>query len=231
MARTSRLLILVATDLVHRTVVDAVRALTESSPRHESYGHYPVAWLGQVHGVDVLVAHGPVQLIARIRPDHVVFTGTCFGSMHTAHAVGDVLVPTQLRVIDQRVAVPQPSTGLLQACRSASDGWRPGRVHFGPLVSADSRIDPVTFRARLIVEHPDAVGGELEPAGFSATAVPATTEWITVKAICGWGTGPHDVWRRRAAAVAAQFLIHLLRNRALAQSDPSPQVRTEEARW
>lgn len=229
MARTGKLLVLVATDLVHRTVVDAVQALTGSSPEYAGYGHHPVAWFGQVHGVDVRVACGPVQLIARLQPDHVVFTGTCFGSTHTAGAVGDVLVPTQLRVIDQRTALPQPNTVLLQACRSASDGWRPGRVHFGPMVSADAQTDPVTFRARLIVEHPDAVGGELEPAGFSATAVPATAEWITVKAICGWGTGAHDAWRHRAAAVAAQFLIHLLSTKALEQPDSGPHVRTKEA--
>ncbi|MEV0129409.1 hypothetical protein AB0H83_13260 [Dactylosporangium sp. NPDC050688] len=245
----NRLLVMVVNDVERNAVLDAVHAANRRRPLREYYDGYPVLNLGEVSQVQVLLAQteqgvvgaasaGPVpgRLIRALRPDYVIMVGVCYGLRQDKQSIGDILVPTQLRLVahirvhddeqgrtveTQRSPNPEPTPDLLAACRLGTFDWRGAPVRFGPMISDSKLVDSPTLVRWLNDTHPDAIGGEMEAAGLYANATPAGTRWIVIKAICDWGMNKSSEWQPVAARNAADFLVHLAATRALDVPQPN----------
>ncbi|GAA3300496.1 hypothetical protein Dvina_04220 [Dactylosporangium vinaceum] len=224
---TNRLLVLATSQPEHRAVADAIGVTRNGDCRH------PALRLGRVADVDVLLsgdgsgfADRPALvsgLLRAARPDTVVLTGPCFGPIGPEQRTGDVLVPTELRLLRPRWTdgwrAPNrrvmPSATLLSACRAAVDDWQGTQVHFGPAVSGSMDSDSLTFRACLISEHPDALAGEPNDGQIVAAAARALPRWLVMRSVCDWGTDGTGRSRAHAAANVAGFLVHVVRSGGL----------------
>lgn len=82
---------------------------------------------------------------------------------------------------------------------------------FGPLLSGEKLVDDLEFKNQLFARHPNAVGGEMEGAGFYAAAQRKRVPCILLKSICDWGDGQkHKKHQPLAAAAAASLLFRVL---------------------
>ncbi|GAA3300433.1 hypothetical protein Dvina_04325 [Dactylosporangium vinaceum] len=238
----NRLLVMVVNDAERNAVLDAVYAVKKKRPLREYYDGYPVLNLGEVSQVQILFAQteqgvvsaasaGPVpgRLIRALQPDYVIMVGVCFGLQPDEQSIGDILVPTQLRLIaqrrvhddaeghmieTQRSPNPEPTPDLLAACRLATFDWHGAPVHFGPMISDSTLVDSPMLVQWLKATHPEAIGGEMEAAGLYANATPVGTRWIVIKAICDWGMNKDSAAQPLAARNAAGFLVHLAATQA-----------------
>ena len=170
------------------------------------------------------------ELVKALRPDYVVMVGIAYGLRQDQQELGDVLVSTQVRVADLvKVAIiggevrelrrgdhVMPSPLLLDRCRSATIGWDGATVHFGPLLAKNTLVNDRATRERIKAGDPDAVGGEMEGAGLYSAAARDQVRWIIVKGISDWGSDKDAGKRKRAAATAAAFVMHVLRCGGLA---------------
>jgi nucleoside phosphorylase len=65
--------------------------------------------------------------------------------------------------------------------------------------------------ALLREDFPDAIAGEMEGAGVhEASTLDTRPDWIMVKGISDWGYHKSDRDQRRAAANAADYLVHVV---------------------
>ena len=73
----------------------------------------------------------------------------------------------------------------------------------GPILPGEKLVDDAAFKAALLHDHPQAIGGHMEGVGLAAAAVRNGVPWILVKAICDWGDGKKDAKHQPLAAAAA----------------------------
>ncbi|WP_162795181.1 hypothetical protein [Nonomuraea lactucae] len=243
MLSRSTVLLLVATPVEWTAVIEAVGAHTNTEPVRDNRPFHTVLELGTVGGARVLLARtrpgatdpGAATLTARelieqFEPDYLILTGICYGLREGEQRLGDVLVCTQLRVMDHRKVIEHedgepvelmrgdrvaPSVTLLDRFLTARLDSGPPRVHAGPMLSGSTLLNSRTMRARMIAAEPDAIGGEMEGLGVYAAAAKSGVDWIVVKAICDWGMGKNDRAQKRAARNAADLVLDVLRNGAL----------------
>jgi nucleoside phosphorylase len=229
-----RALILVATEVER----DAFINKFSPTELHRSFAvQHTLFHLGVVGGVEVLLAQSEqgteapaamtltaIDLIDHASPRYLVLAGICFGLKESRQSLGDVLVSTQLRMFDPKKiidrsetehAIPRgdkvsPSVLLLDRFRSASADWRGSRVHFGPILSANTLVNSGILRRRLTEAEPDAIGGEMEGAGAYAAGAKRKVDWIVAKAVSDWGYGKTDDVQRAAADNVASYIFHVL---------------------
>lgn len=165
------------------------------------------------------------QALRAWAPRAAVMMGIAFGLKPDKQQLGDVLVSEKLSSYEsQRVgtAVVQRGTKcqagktLLSRFRMAT-GWvfsRPdkstAKKMVGELISGEKLVDNKDFRDKLAQSFPDAIGGEMEGAGFQAAADDRRVEWIVVKAICDWGMKKEGSHQPMAAAAAGSLVKHVL---------------------
>ncbi|MEV0165866.1 phosphorylase family protein [Nonomuraea fuscirosea] len=240
---TTTVLIMVATTEERQAVITAVTGVTQAKPVRRHLGPHTAFELGVVSRARVLVAQtqagtvapggagfGAQELIERLNPDYLLLTGICYGLREKEQQLGDVLVCTQLRVMDHKKIVEYepgqpveimrgdrvaPSVTLLDRCLHARLEQDEPKVHFGPLLSGNVLLNSPMIRARLKAAEPDGIGGEMEGLGVYGAAARKKVEWIVVKAICDWGMGKTDDWHEAAARNAAEFVVDVLRNQGL----------------
>lgn len=240
----SKLLILVVTPAEREAVIDAVRAVTGTPFSRQFLSQNTIHMLGQISETEILLGQseqGTVapsaatlttsRLIHEITPDYVIMVGIGF-SLRDEHELGDVMVSTEIRVMDHKkvidsaaidgavAAIPRghrvpPSTLLLDRCRSAHIDWPGQAVHFGPLLSSNVLVNSEALRQNLIDTEPDAIGGEMEGAGVFAAADREKIDWIVIKAVSDRGMQKTDAAHDLAARNAAQFVVHMVRTGAL----------------
>jgi nucleoside phosphorylase len=94
------------------------------------------------------------------------------------------------------------------SCSGSAGITASARTSAGKLVNHESTVQ------RLRAEHPDAIGAEMEGAGFYAAARAGRVESVLIKAICDWG---HDrdpatleEAKRTASRNSAEFVLHLV---------------------
>ncbi|XVQ82299.1 hypothetical protein ACQP2K_25955 [Microbispora siamensis] len=231
-------LLLVATPTERNAVVKAVTTHNGAAPRRRHLAYHTVFDLGVVSNARVMLAQtrpgslepGAATLTAQslteqLDPHYLILTGICYGLHETKQRLGDVLVCTQLRVMDHKKIVEHregepmeilrgdrvsPSVTLLDRCQTARLEPVAPAVHFGPLLSANTLLDSPTTRASLAAAEPDAIGGEMEGLGVYAAAAKGRAEWIVVKAICDWGMDKDDAAQAFAARNAAEFVLDVL---------------------
>jgi nucleoside phosphorylase len=178
------------------------------------------------------VAGATLSVEALIRywgPDAVVLVGIAFGAYPAKHLPGDVLVSEHLIPYERqkvagkavfRSARPSASAALLNRFRNAID-WsflrpdgEPCRMHIGALLSGEKVVNDPRFKAELLREFPEAVGGEMEGTGLWSAADREKTHWIVVKGVCDWADGKkNDGYQEMAAASAVSLCACVLNDR------------------
>lgn len=164
-------------------------------------------------------------------PRAVIMVGIAFGAAPEKQRIADVLVADQvINYEPERVGnrheyrgIPIPShPGLINRFNNCFD-WiflRPDNVrcrHFvGPILSGEKLIDDLNFKTRLLQQFPQAIGGEMEGVGVSASALYNNTPWILVKAVCDWADGAKHKRHQPLAAAAATSLVYQVLNRSTA---------------
>ncbi|MEV4254228.1 hypothetical protein AB0J52_13820 [Spirillospora sp. NPDC049652] len=241
----TRVLILVTTDTEREAVLTAAQEANNSQeiePQHLKQS--TVFPLGKLRNTVVTLAQFPVQgsrglssasditrtLIDELDPDFVLLTGICFGLKE--QEIGSILVATQVRLQDHkritdspnvasetvelgRGSRPDPSPLLLSRATAATHGWTGKRVFRGPMISLNAVVDSVLYRDRLIKEHPDALGGEMECAAVYEAAASARRDWLMIKAVSDHAAHKRDSAQELAAREAARFVVHVLRQGGL----------------
>ncbi|WP_127500685.1 hypothetical protein [Actinoplanes solisilvae] len=238
-AGLTTVLILVAADVERRAFLAAARqTLGTQQITREFLPYHTVFHLGISGNARILMAQAEqgtespgamtltaVDLIDQVKPDYLVLTGICFGLKEDRQSIGDVLVASQIRVMDVKKAEDDAdgdmteilrgdkvsaSVTLLDRCRAAAADWTAARVHAGLVLCANSLVNSPTLRARMKALEPDAVGGEMEGAGTYAAGAKRKVDWILVKAIADWGMRKTDDHQELAAANAAAFVLHVV---------------------
>ena len=162
------------------------------------------------------------EAIEHWRPRAVILVGIAFGTKPEKEKLGDVLVSKSVFSYEpQRVGAKETiSRGveyrstptLFNRFRELHRGWSAdgAKVLLGTLLSGEKLVDNEALRAQLLLQRPEAIGGEMEGAGLCAAAERTRTEWIVVKAICDWGTGKADGFHQLAAHHAISLVEHVL---------------------
>jgi nucleoside phosphorylase len=171
------------------------RAILKGFVEHETYylGRFGVCLAAvtkcRMGSLDPGAATLATQHAQRVwRPKAVVMVGIAMGKNPAKQKIADVLVASQVisyepqRVSEQQVVPRGPltpaSTTLLNRFENAPhwsfcrpDGSKCER-HVGPLLSGEKLVDDPAFKAELFDRYPQAIGGEMEGVGPTATACP-----------------------------------------------------------
>ena len=179
------------------------------------------------------------EAIRQINPHYALIVGMCYGLRPHEQQIGDILVSEKIADLDpgklvdpgagapdrRTVEIPRgtvvdPSTMLVTAIRAARRQWArtvPGvRVRVGPMLAWGKLVNSKATVRRLRAEHPDAIGAEMEGAGFYAAARAGRVECVLVKAICDWGyerDSDQEVLedaKETACRNSAAFVLHLV---------------------
>ncbi len=172
----------------------------------------------------------------------IVLVGIAFGADPQKQDIGDVLVASKVACYEparvgnkspiRRGPIVEPSLSLLDRFKNA-DGWtfarpdeRQCEIRPGLVCSGEKLIDNARFKAQMLSDYPEAVGGEMEAAGLYAAADPEHVEWIVVKAICDWADGKKNKLHQPLAAAAAASLV----KHVLASKDALAGISANEGR-
>jgi nucleoside phosphorylase len=163
------------------------------------------------------------EAIRTWQPRAIIMPGIAFGKSPAKQKMADVLVASQIVPYEKqrlgqhtnfRDPIPPSNAALQNRFENALD-WRferpdgePCALLIGPILSGDKLVDDPEFKAFLISNFPEAIGGEMEGAGLAAAAGRSSVPWILVKAICDWGDGKKHGKHQPLAAAAAVSLVH-----------------------
>jgi nucleoside phosphorylase len=229
-----RALIVVAKQLERDAVIEAVRGVNGTPLRVDHSTNDTVYFLGEVGGVEVMLAESGGQgamdpsgmLFTALgasgfyRPRYLILCGVCYGLDDERQQLGDVLVSQRVididhkallgkRVVIRGVNVP-PGRVLLNRLKATTLEPLPYGVHFGPMVSSSTLLNSDEARAQLKYDVPHALGGEMEAASAYAAAAAWGIEWIVVKGIADWGRQKTYREQPTAARNAADFVVQTL---------------------
>ncbi len=173
--------------------------------------------------------------IRALNPGAVIAVGIAFGINEAKQAIGDILVSRQLGLYELRregkkIALrgdkPHASTRLINFFEGmAQTSWTVAPVREGVLLTGEKLVDDLDYRSQLIRFEPEAIGGEMEGAGLYVACQDHKVDWIVIKAICDWADGKKSRNKARrqkkAAKLAAQFVLHALQQAPLKRHPPS----------
>lgn len=194
-----------------------------------SLGEASVALVMSRMGPGMRDGSGPTvaEAIDHCRPRAVIAVGISWGMKTTKLKIGDVLVSSRVIPFDSmrresgggksRAAQPEAGGVLLNRFRNetAPRFTRPDgyvcKVYDGPLLSGQSLVDDLEFKAELHQRFHDAIGGEMEGEGVYGSTAKHKGEWIIVKAVCDWGDGKkNDDYQTLAAASAVSLVVQIV---------------------
>lgn len=164
-------------------------------------------------------------------PNFAFMVGIAFGKDSSKQHVGQVLIANSVIPYEsQRLGSTTISRGtplssdhvLLNRFEHSYD-WKfvlPNgddcRKEVGPLLSGEKLVDNLEYKNSLFSRHPNAIGGEMEGAGFYAAAQRKRIPCILLKSICDWADGQkHKKYQPLAAATASSLLYHILSKKDL----------------
>lgn len=185
---------------------------------------------GSGGGAGALAVTG--SAVRQIDPHYALIVGICYGLRPGEQVFGDILVSERIRDLDHgklvevdgrieerlRGETVMPSAMLLKAVRAAARTWQRKSsvpVHVGLMLAWNKLINATPVVAELRERHPDAIGGDMEGAGFHAAARLGGVECLLIKGICDFAEGKTDEAQPRAARNAAEFVLHLVVDGAL----------------
>lgn len=170
--------------------------------------------------------------IRHLAPHYALIVGICYGLRQDRQRLGDILISEKITDLDHAKLVELdgrveerlrgetvvPSPMLLNTVRAAQRHWSGNNdtaVHVGLMLAWNKLLNAAPVVDSLTAKHPDAIGGDMEGAGFQAAARVAGVESLLIKSICDWGADKDDDAQPMAARNAAAFVLHLARSGAL----------------
>lgn len=173
--------------------------------------------------------------IRQIDPQYALIVGMCYGLRPADQAIGDILVSEKIldldpgKIVDRADGTPleiprgehvRPSDLVVGAIRAARRGWnRTGSdvpVRVGPMLAWGKLVNSEPTVERLRDDYQDAIGADMEGAGFYAAARAGRVESVLIKGICDWGHGRDtdsdalELAKRTACQNSAAFVLHLV---------------------
>jgi nucleoside phosphorylase len=98
--------------------------------------------------------------------------------------------------------------------------------YVGSVLSGEKLVDKLRFKNRLLKQHPEAIGGEMEGSGIAAASQKAGIEWALVKGVCDLGDGKkHKRFQEMAAAAAVHFCLHVFQDEHVLDGLGRPATR------
>jgi nucleoside phosphorylase len=136
-------------------------------------------------------------------PKVAILCGIAYGLRKEKDNLTDVIISEEIKPCDvervgRRSTIPR---GMTERCNlilknrfeneirweyTTPNGKKAKKI-FGLMISGEKLVDNKKLVKELKKRYPNAIGGDMEGAGFSATAARAEIAWIVVKAICDWG--------------------------------------------
>ncbi|WP_039796971.1 5'-methylthioadenosine/S-adenosylhomocysteine nucleosidase family protein [Nocardia araoensis] len=164
--------------------------------------------------------------IRHLAPHYALIVGICYGLRPDRQRLGDILVSEKIKDLDHAKLVELdgrieerlrgetvvPSPLLLNSVRAAQRSWlrrNDTAVHVGLMLAWNKLLNAEPVVNGLVAKHPDAIGGDMEGAGFQAAARVAGVESMLIKSVCDWGADKTDDAQPMAARNAAAFVLHL----------------------
>ena len=173
------------------------------------------------------------QALRKWNPRVIIMVGIAFGKDEKEQNIGDVLIASEIisyepqRVggnekIIHRGSHPPSNTTLLNRFENVHN-WKfsgvdniPCQIRHGAILSGEKLVDNPDFKAKLLEQFPQAIGGEMEGTGLSAVCIRVGTPWILVKSICDWADGKkHSKYQPLAAKSAASLVHHVLKQKTV----------------
>jgi futalosine hydrolase len=183
----------------------------------------PVRVIARVVGIGLpMAAVGTAMVLTEVTPRVAIMVGTCGAYPGTRLSTGDVVVARRLCLGGTGVAeglaqFPEPMSISTSATESLADallrsGGKAADVVTTPAVTVDdAAADRLARWAGAQAEHLEAYGVAM---GCAARGIPFTAVLGVANAV---GSRARDEWRinhRRAAAAAAEVVMHWLREGA-----------------
>ncbi len=133
-------------------------------------------------------------------PRGIIMVGIAFGKDSSKQKIGDVLVSSQIisyepaKITENNIQFRgpiTPSNPILRNRFNNVDTWKfllpdetLARREIGPILSGEKLIDEPKFKVSLFEQYPQAIEGEMEGVGLTATSIRVGLPWILVKSIC-----------------------------------------------
>jgi len=161
------------------------------------------------------------------KPKLAIMCGIAYGLKPEKQKIGDVLVselitnyePQRIGEVKHSRGLRIPSSEKLFKAFSNIVNWqfktdenRIVNIHKGQIISGEKLVDRKQYVEEFIESYPDAIGGEMEGAGFSLSAYSNKVDWIVAKSICDWGYDKSDNYQKLAADCATSLVFHVLSN-------------------
>lgn len=230
------IVIFTATVVELSTVLEKLTPLTNESLilcghiKHDTYyvgimGVYNIALIMCKPGSVQRDSISPVSQYAYKfwEPKVAILCGIAYGLRKKKDNLADVMIseeiiPCDVERVGKRSTIPR---GMAEPCNLTLKNLFKNETHweyrtpngkkakkiFGLIISGERLVDNKRLVKELKKRYPNAIGGDMEGAGFSANAARAEIAWIVVKAICDWGYNKNKEYQG-IAAKSAISLIH-----------------------
>ena len=236
------ILLAVATEIEHDTVLTAAKAEGLPAPQRRFIGDHTYFALGVLGGCELFLvkceagAGGVggalatlIDAVRDVQPYSIIMPGIAFGFKEDTQAMCDVLLSKQIMLYDlKRVTEKEGEVRVTPRGDRASSSprlydrfwngardWSNAKVHDGLILSGDTLVDSQSFKEELHKLEPDAIGGEMEAAGVYVAALKGHIDWIIVKAICDWGQNKDKKYQKPAAENAVGLVFHVIKQGGL----------------
>jgi len=195
-------------------------------------GLYPIILTRSESGVYSLesVFFSCEDLYSYFEPKVAILYGIAFGLKENCQNIGDVLISERIipyervkyhrgETIDR--APRFESSGLLKnRFKEVSDSqWdfalpngEQAKAFFGIILSGEILHNDKVRRDELKSRFNEAIGGEMEGAGFAITSIRNDVNWIVVKGICDWGYNKGDENHKLACETAISLILTVFRD-------------------
>lgn len=168
------------------------------------------------------IIYGCEDLCNYCKPKIAILYGIAFGLEENVHNIGDVLISERIipyemvkynngDVID-RSHRPESSELLKNRFKEFTE-WshtfpngKKAELRYGPILSGEKLFNDRERRNEFKSRHPEAIGGDMEAAGFATSAMRYKVDWIVIKGICDWAHKKGDKNHQLAADSAISLI-------------------------
>ena len=191
------------------------------------FGKYAVA-LVQTGSMGSMSSTGSIitvkTALENMKSKIVIMIGIAFGVDESKQNIGDVLIsetiiPYNLKRVGEDGIIPrgveeQASSLLIGRFKSITtwenllENNNKAKKIIAKILSGEELIDNKSRRDELLIDYPEAKGGEMEGAGVAA-ACKNRVEWIIAKGICDFADGQKGKDKKRRQQIAIESAVSL----------------------
>lgn len=239
-------LLVVATD-TERDALFAAAGMLDVPPLHHGEGrsYHDLGIIGGARVLAVQTEMGTAGVggslttiltaIGEVRPTTILMVGIAFGVDPEKQPIGRILVSKQIQQYGparegtdadgRALIVPRGDRAsatpmVINRLHATSVSFKEAEVEFGLLLSGESLVDNLEYRAELQRREPEAAGGEMEGGGLYAAAAEKRLAWCVVKGVCDYADGKKREQKKErqtiAARNAARFVVAAIANGSFA---------------